>query len=144
MNELEELYNDVIMDHYTLSPNKRDLEQCSCQMKGTNPSCGDEITIKIKVENDMITDMAFLGTGCAISMSSTSIMIDLIKGKNIKEAFEIIKNFKNMINKETQNIESLEEAVVFKNIGNMPARIKCDTLCYNTLEKMLKENITKI
>ena len=140
MNELEELYNDVIMDHYTLSPNKKDLIDCTSEMKGTNPSCGDEITLKIKVNNDIIEDMAFLGTGCAISISSTSIMIDLIRGKNIKEAFEIIKNFRNMINKEAENIDSLEEAVIFENISNMPARIKCATLCYNTLEKILMEN----
>ena len=143
MNELEELYNDVIMDHYTLSPNKKDLLDCTCQMKGINPSCGDEITIKLKIENDIIMDMAFLGTGCAISISSTSIMIDLIKYKTIKEAFEIIKNFKNMINKEDSNIDSLEEAGIFQNISNMPARIKCATLCYNTLEKLLIENNIK-
>lgn len=140
MNELETMYNDVIMDHYTLSPNKRDIKDCSHEKKGINPSCGDEITLKIKVIDGLIKDAAFIGTGCAISISSTSIMIDLIKDKTIKEALVIIDEFRKMINKEKEDVDDLEEAGIFKNISNMPARIKCATLCYNTLEKMLEEN----
>ena len=139
MNELNEIYNDMIMDHYLLSPNKKELKEFTHSMMGTNPSCGDEINIKLKINNDIIEDMAFTGKGCAISISSTSILIDLIKGKNINEAILLIENFLKMINKETYDKEILSDSIIFENISNLPARIKCATLAYKTLEKIIKE-----
>lgn len=140
MEDLNNIYNDVIMDHYLLSPNKRDLKDYTCCMKGTNPSCGDEIEIKVKINNDIIEDMAFLGKGCAISISSTSILIDLVKGKNVKEAISLIENFIKMIDKDKNfDIDILEDACVFESISNLPARKKCATLAYRTLEKIINE-----
>lgn len=139
MDEIEVMYNDIIMDHYLLSQNKKDMTESTHSSLGVNPSCGDEITLKLKIKDNIIQDAAFVGKGCAISMSSTSIMIDLIKGKTIKEAFEVIKKFNNMIEKKDEtNKESLDEAIVFENISNMPARTKCAKLGYNTLEKILQ------
>ena len=138
MNEIETMYNDIIMDHYILSTNKKNIVDCTHEKKGVNPNCGDEITLKIKIENNLIIDAAFLGEGCAVSISSTSIMIDLIKGKSVKDALSIIDNFKKMINKEKYDATCLNEACVFENVSNMPARIKCANLCYNTLSDILK------
>ena len=141
MNELDEIYNDIVMDHYMLSPNKKDLKDYTYCLKGHNPSCGDEIDIKVKMNKGIIEDMAFTGKGCAISISSTSILIDLIKGKTVKEAKEIIDNFFKMIKKDKDyNKDILEDSVVFENIGNLPARIKCATLAHRTLESILKDS----
>ena len=101
--------------------------------------------MEIKLNGDLIEDMAFTGHGCAISQASTSIMIDTLKGKTIEEAKEIIKTFIEMIKRETKSeeeLEKLEEAIAFRNISNMPARVKCALLAWHTLESMLekKEN----
>ena len=146
MNELDEMYNDLIMEHSMNSYNKKKLDSCDFCEKGHNPNCGDEIEIQIKLggENkDIIEDMAFTGHGCAISQASTSIMIDTLKGKTIKEAKEIIETFIEMIKRETKSDEELtklEDAIAFKNVSNMPARVKCALLAWHTLEDMLNKN----
>ena len=143
MNELDEMYNDLIMEHSMNSYNKKKLETCDLCEKGHNPNCGDEIEIQIKLggENkDIIEDMAFTGHGCAISQASTSIMIDTLKGKTIKEAKEIIETFIEMIKRETKSdeeLKKLEDAIAFKNVSNMPARVKCALLAWHTVEGML-------
>ena len=143
MNELDEMYNDLIMEHSMNSYNKKKLDSCDFCEKGHNPNCGDEIEIQIKLggENkDIIEDMAFTGHGCAISQASTSIMIDTLKGKTIKEAKEIIETFIEMIKRETKSdeeLKKLEDAISFKNVSNMPARVKCALLAWHTVEGML-------
>ena len=143
MNELDEMYNDLIMEHSMNSYNKKKLDSCDFCEKGHNPNCGDEIEIQIKLggENkDIIEDMAFTGHGCAISQASTSIMIDTLKGKTIKEAKEIIETFIEMIKRETKSdeeLKKLEDAIAFKNVSNMPARVKCALLAWHTIEDML-------
>lgn len=143
MDNLEELYNEVIMEHSMNSYNKKKLDSCDFSEKGHNPNCGDEIEIELKLNGDIIEDMAFLGHGCAISQSSTSIMIDVLKGKNIKEAKEVIETFIKMIKREIkdeQELEKLEEAIAFKNISNMPARVICALLAWHTVEEILSKN----
>ena len=122
------------------SYNKRKIENQKKIEKGHNPSCGDEIQLELKVNGDIIEDIAFTGQGCAISQSSTSIMADVLRGKTIKEAKNIIKTFIDMIKRETKDekeLEKLEEAIAFKNVANMPARVKCALLAWHTIEKML-------
>ncbi len=111
--------------------------------KGTIQIAGDNIDIQVKLNGDVIEDMAFSGDGCAISQSSTSVMIDVLKGKTIKEAKEIIKTFIEMIKRETKNeeeLEKLEDAIAFRNISNMPARVKCVLLAWHTMEDLLEKN----
>ncbi|MFI3260987.1 MAG: SUF system NifU family Fe-S cluster assembly protein [bacterium] len=145
MNEIEILYNDIIMDHSVMSVNKKELNDSTDSSCGVNPSCGDEITLKLKIEENIIVDAAFSGKGCAISISSTSIMIDLIKGKTLEEAKEVIRKFDLMIDNKSDDalLEELEEAIAFENISKMPARIKCATLPYRTLEKMIASHEIK-
>ena len=144
MNEdLTDVYNELIMEHSMNSYNKKELENADYSEIGHNPNCGDEITLQLKLNNDIIEDMAFLGHGCAISQASTSIMIDTLKGKTIKEAKEIVKTFIDMIKRETLNEEELrklEDAIAFKNVSNMPARVKCALLAWHTLEDILNKN----
>lgn len=142
MDNLEELYNDIIMEHSMNSYNKKQLEQCDFCEKGHNPNCGDEIELQIKLNGEIIEDMAFLGHGCAISQSSTSVMIDVLKGKTIEEAKQIIQIFIDMIKRETkteEELEKLEDAIAFKNVANMPARVKCVLLAWHTIEKMFEK-----
>ncbi len=142
MEDLTEIYNDLIMEHSMNSYNKKKLEDATCSEKGHNPSCGDEIELQIKLNNDIIEDMAFTGHGCAISQASTSIMIDTLKGKTIGEAKEIIKIFIDMIKRETKSEEELnklEDAIAFKNVSNMPARVKCALLAWHTLDDLLEK-----
>ena len=146
MEDLTDIYNDLIMEHSMNSYNKKKIENPTfCEM-GHNPNCGDEIEIQIKLNENVIEDMAFTGHGCAISQASTSIMIDTLKGKTVEEAKEIIKTFIDMIKRETQNeedLKKLEDAIAFKNISNMPARVKCALLAWHTIENILKQEEDK-
>lgn len=140
MDELSDVYNDLIMEHSMNSYNKKHLESITCSSLGHNPNCGDEIELELKLNGNIIEDMAFTGHGCAISQASTSIMIDTLKGKSIEDAKEIVKIFINMIKRETKNEEELkkiEDAIAFKNVSNMPARVKCALLAWHTIEGIL-------
>ena len=143
MEDLTDVYNDLIMEHSMNSYNKKKLEGANYSEIGHNPNCGDEITLELKVDGDKIEDMAFTGHGCAISQASTSIMIDTLRGKTIEEAKEIIKTFIEMIKRETtdeEQLKKLEDAIAFKNVSNMPARVKCALLAWHTIEDMLNKN----
>ena len=100
MDNLEEVYNDLIMEHSMNSYNKKKLDDADYCELGHNPNCGDEISIELKLDGDVIEDMAFTGHGCAISQASTSIMIDTLRGKTIEQAKEIIETFIEIIKRE--------------------------------------------
>ena len=143
MEDLTDVYNDLIMEHSMNSYNKKKLEGADYSEIGHNPNCGDEITLELKLNENKIEDMAFTGHGCAISQASTSIMIDTLRGKTIEEAKEIIKTFIEMIKRETtdeEQLKKLEDAIAFKNVSNMPARVKCALLAWHTIEDMLNKN----
>ena len=142
MEELSDVYNELIMEHSMNSYNKKKIENADFCEIGHNPNCGDEITLQLKMDGDKIQDMAFSGHGCAISQASTSIMIDTLKGKTIEEAKEIIKIFIEMIKRETKSeeeLEKLEDAIAFRNVANMPARVKCALLAWHTIEDILNK-----
>ena len=143
MGELDNLYNDLIMEHSMNSYNKKTLENPDFCEKGHNPNCGDEIELQVKLNGDVIEDLAFTGSGCAISQSSTSIMIDVLKGKTIEEAKQIIETFIEMIKREEKDEEKLqilEDAIAFKNVSNMPARVKCALLAWHTMQDLIEKN----
>ncbi len=142
MEDLTQIYNELIMEHSMNSYNKKKLPSPNASEIGHNPNCGDEITLELTLNDNIIEDMAFTGHGCAISQASTSIMIDTLKGKSISQAKDIIKTFIEMIKRETTNeeeLEKLEDAIAFKNVSNMPARVKCALLAWHTLEDMLNK-----
>ena len=143
MDELTDVYNELIMEHSMNSYNKKKLENADYCEVGHDPNCGDEITLQLKLNGNKIEDMAFSGHGCAISQASTSIMINTLKGKTVEEAKEIIKTFIEMIKRETtdeEELKKLEDAIAFKNVSNMPARVKCALLAWHTIEDMLNKN----
>lgn len=139
--DLSSIYTELIMEHNSSSHNKHHLESPDIVLKGRNPSCGDEIELELKLKEGIIEDASFTGIGCAISQASTSMMIDLIKGKNVNEAKRLMNLFLGMIKREITKdelLEELEDAAALKNISNMPARVKCAVLSWHTLDESIK------
>ena len=140
---LGDLYTEVIGEHSRSPENKGELAAATVRERGHNPTCGDEITLELLIEGDIIKDAAFTGVGCAISQASTDIMIDLMRGKTVEEAKRLAELFTSMIKREVTDdaaLEELDEAIALKNISNMPARVKCAVLAWHTLEDVLKKD----
>lgn len=133
-------YNEILTDHNLHPGHKHDLPDANLVLEGVNPSCGDDIWLKLKVEDGRITDGAFVGDGCAISQTSADMMLDLIIGKSEEEAMKLAEIFLRMIKGEVtdEEMDQLEEASVLKDISHMPARVKCAVLGWHTMEEMLK------
>ena len=141
MDDLEEIYTNIIMEHSISTKNKHNLFEKDREEHGHNPSCGDDITLEIKFDGNIIKNLSYSGYGCAISQASASIMIDLLKGKSKEEAIKLIDIFFKMINGE--NVEEAElkmlgDAKYLKNITKLPARIKCASLAWETMRRMMK------
>lgn len=140
--EMDQLYTDLILEHNQDKRNKHELAEFTNSEHGHNPSCGDDLTLQIDVKDGVIKDAAYIGSGCAISQASASMMIDLIKGKTVEEALHYVDLFLGMIKKEVTDdaeLEELEDAMALKNISNMPARVKCAVLAWHTLKEALKK-----
>lgn len=133
-------YNEILTDHNLHPGHKHDLPDANLVLEGVNPSCGDDIWLKLKVEDGRITDGAFVGDGCAISQASADMMLDLIIGKSEEEAMKLAEIFLRIIKGEVtdEEMDQLEEASVLKDISHMPARVKCAVLGWHTMEEMLK------
>ncbi len=137
---LNELYGQVIRDHNLSRHNRHALEDASAVMPGRNPSCGDEIELFLKIRDGVIEDAAYTGVGCAISQASVSIMIDLVRGKTKEEADALSRLLLSMIRREQlsdEELERLEEAAALMGVSNMPARVKCATMPWHTLQAAL-------
>lgn len=121
--------------------NKRYLNEVTHEENGHNPSCGDEITLQLNIENGIIKDAAYNGIGCAISQASTSLMIDLVNGKTLEEARELCETFLAMITEglEGDELDKLKDAIALQNISTMPARVKCAVLAWHTLKNIIEE-----
>lgn len=140
--EMDQLYTELILEHNQDKRNKRLLDVFSVSEHGHNPSCGDDLTLQLNVVDGVVEDAAYTGSGCAISQASASMMIDIIKGKSVAEALEMVELFLGMIKKEVtddEELEALEDAIALKNISNMPARVKCAVLAWHTLKEALKK-----
>ena len=139
---LNEIYTELIRYHNKNPRNKKDIPNATIKERGHNPSCGDDITLQIKTEGDIVVDAGFTGVGCAISQASTSMMIDLIKGKKIEEIDSVLDTFLGMIRKDIDDeskLSVLGDAVYLKNISNMPARVKCGVLPWHSLKLALEK-----
>lgn len=140
--ELKQLYTDLILEYNKDKTNKRKISSPTVHEHGHNPSCGDDIDIEAKVENGVITDLAYTGTGCAISQASTAMMAELLQGRTVEEGLRLCRLFLDMIRgKVTDNsqLEELEAAITLKDISQMPVRVKCATLGWHTLEMALEK-----
>ena len=138
-NNLDQLYRSVIMDHYKNPRNKGSLEGEAVTIDMNNPTCGDRIHLTLKVTDGVVEDAKFEGEGCSISMSSASMMTQLIKGKKVEEAIELSDIFsKMMMGEEYSDKYDLEDVEALQGVSQFPARIKCATLAWKAMEKGVK------
>lgn len=138
---INDIYGEVLTEHARSNHNKRHLDNPTHVCHGINPSCGDEITLELIEKDGVIVDASFTGSGCAISLASASIMIDLIKGKHTNEALKLSDTFFKMIKSEITDeneLDILEDAIALKDISHMPARVKCAVLSWHTLKDKLQ------
>ena len=139
---MSNFYNEILTDHNLHPVHKKELTCCTCTRDGVNPSCGDEVTLNLMIENGVIADGSFTGSGCAVSQASSDIMLDLVIGKSTDEAQRLHGLFMKMIRGEADEteIDELEEAGALSDISHMPARVKCAMLGWKTLAAMLENN----
>ena len=139
--DTKNFYNEILTEHNMHPEFKHDLSDADIVLDGVNPSCGDEIQLKLKTDGDTIVDGAFVGDGCAISQASTDIMLGMIVGRKKEEALQLGNLFMRMIRGEAteEEIDSLEEASSLRDIAHMPARVKCAMLGWRTLSEALKK-----
>ena len=140
--ELKQLYTDLILEYNKDKTNKRKISSPTVHEHGHNPSCGDDIDIEAKVKNGVITDLAYTGTGCAISQASTAMMAELLQGRTVEEGLRLCRLFLDMIRgkvTDDSQLEELEAAITLKDISQMPVRVKCATLGWHTLEMALEK-----
>lgn len=141
--DTKELYREILNEHNLNPSHKKDMADATMSLNGVNPSCGDNITLNIKVDaSDKISDASFTGSGCAVSQASVDMMIDLILGKDKKEALRLANIFMEMIrgNAKPEDIEQLDEAAALQDIARMPARVKCAVLGWRTMTEMFDKN----
>jgi nitrogen fixation NifU-like protein len=141
-SELRELYQQVILDHNKSPRNFRKLENANYEAEGYNPLCGDRIDVFIKLENDIVKDISFQGSGCAISKASASLMTSMLKGKSKAEAEELFNKFHDLITGklgDNPSIDDLGKLAVFAGVKEFPARVKCASLAWHTLQSALSK-----
>ena len=140
--ELRELYQSVILDHNKQPRNFREPEGTNRTAAGFNPLCGDRITVHLRVEGDIVADIGFQGSGCAISRASASLMTQSIKGKPAAEADRLFEGFHNMVTSRPRSEDSPEELgklAVFSGVREFPMRVKCATLAWHAMREALHE-----
>jgi len=141
MYDLEDLYQEVVMDHNRRPRNFKKLEDAQRTAEGFNPLCGDQISLYVNVDDDgVIEDIGFEGAGCAISKATASMMTEAIKGKNVDKAEEIFEAFRHMLTRkpeEDYDYELLGDLEILQGVSQFPTRIKCATLSWHTLNSAL-------
>lgn len=139
--QLQDLYQEVIIDHNNNPRNFHEMVNPTCQAQGFNPLCGDKVRIFLKIDNNIIEDISFSGSGCAISQASASLMSEALKGKTIDEAKAWFENFHKMLTvaNASQTHYSLGKLAALAGVKEFPARVKCATLAWHTLEDALSQ-----
>ena len=141
MSDPRELYQQVIIEHNKKPRNYGDLETCTHHAHGLNPLCGDDIVLKVVVEDGIVKDLRFQGQGCAISKASSSLMTVNVKGKTVAEAEQMVAEFRGMIRGTLDTAvepNSLGRLSLFQNVKNLPSRVKCAVLPWATLHSALQ------
>jgi nitrogen fixation NifU-like protein len=134
---VDDLYQETILDHSKRPRNCRAMEDATRNAEGYNPLCGDKLKLYLKMENDVVQDLSFVGSGCAISTASASLMTESLKGKSREEALQILDKFHNLLTTDTPVSRDLGKLVVFCGVREYPARVKCATLAWHTLKSAL-------
>lgn len=143
MEELRELYQEIILEHNKNPRNFREIENADYVQEGLNPLCGDHYKLYLIIEDNRIKDIAFKGAGCAISKASASLMSSVLIGKTIEEAERLFQLFHKVITGELDAMENMEELgklAAFAGVAEFPMRVKCATLAWHTMHSALQEN----
>ena len=142
MSSLGDLYQEVILDHNRSPRNFRRLDISSRKVEGRNPLCGDHLTLYVRFKNDVIEDIGFQGSGCAISTASASLMTDAVKGKTIEKAKLLFSGFHDMVTGKMSavDVEMLGKLSIFSGVCEFPVRVKCATLAWHTLQAALQSD----
>jgi len=141
MSALNELYQQVILDHNKSPRNFRKMDDATRKVEGYNPLCGDHYTVYVKLDGEKIADVSFQGAGCAISKASASVMTSMVKSKSIDEAEELFRQFHRLVKGESKgdaDVEQLGRLAAFAGVSEFPARVKCASLAWHTLHTALK------
>ena len=140
MSDLRDLYQELIIDHSKKPRNFGSMDDANCTADGFNPLCGDKLKLFLKIEDDVIKDVKFIGAGCAISTASASVMTGLLKGQTIEQAESLFETFHHMVTgpKDPQGVGTgLGKLAVFAGVSEFPARVKCATLAWHTLKNAI-------
>jgi len=138
--ELRELYQEIIIDHNRDPHNHREMAEATSQARGFNPLCGDKLTVYLQVADGIVQDISFVGCGCAISQASASLMTDALQGKTLLQAHELFERFHTMLTTDEEvPALSLDKLTVLAGVRAFPARVKCATLAWHTLDAALKK-----
>jgi nitrogen fixation NifU-like protein len=141
MADLRDLYQEVILEHSKAPRNFREVPAAERQAEGFNPLCGDRCTVYINTKGDIIEDVAFQGSGCAISRASASMMTQALKGKTLAEAEKLFEQFHDMVTGESDGPDSdIGKLKVFAGVAEFPARVKCATLAWHTLQAAMHKD----
>ena len=138
MADLDEIYQQVILDHYRKPRNYSDLPQANRRAGGHNPLCGDRVTIFLKVEDGIVKEAGFQGAGCAISTASASLMTEAIRGKTVEEAEELFHRFHDMVTSDSEADTELGKLEALSGVREIPVRVKCATLAWHTMKSALE------
>lgn len=139
MFDIKDLYQEVIVDHNRSPRNFGKIDDADKTLEGYNPLCGDKLTLYLKTDGDIINDISFDGSGCAISVASASLMTDAMKGRSFEEAENIFDNFHNLITTDDDiDIEQLGKLAALAGVKAYPARVKCASLCWHTLHSVIE------
>ena len=141
MTDLQNLYQQSILNHYRKPRNFRKPEHANRQAEGHNPFCGDKISVFLQIENGIIREIGFLGEGCAISISSASMMTECLKGKSEGEANVLIERFCRLLTNRSENLQeetSLGSLSIFSSVRGYPVRVKCATLPWHAMQAALR------
>jgi nitrogen fixation NifU-like protein len=142
MGGVDDLYREVILDHFKTPRNKGKIENASVKADGMNPLCGDQINISLVLDGDKIKDIKFDGHGCAISQSSASMMTAALKGKNLNAADAVTKQFKDLLTAAGKDVDQLGDLEALEGVKKYPVRIKCALLSWNTFLEAVKNRMT--
>jgi nitrogen fixation protein NifU and related proteins len=142
MSSLAELYQNVILEHNRSPRNYRAMDGADRRAEGSNPICGDSLTLWLKLDGDVISDVSFHGTGCAISRASASLMTAAVKGKSLREAEALFDGFHRMLTggPAPSDAETLGKLAVFSGVSTFPTRVKCASLPWHALKSALSPN----
>ena len=140
MSDLRELYQQVILDHYKNPRNFKELPNADRRVEGFNPLCGDHYTVFLNLDGDTIKEVAFTGSGCAISKASASVMSATVKGKSRDEANSLFETFHKLVMGDNSGLDAadLDRLAAFSGVSEFPARVKCATLAWHTLRTALE------